>query len=129
MGDNNNQMTPRARVLLVEDEWLVSEIITESLQDRGFAVFPVATARDALNYLTDGQPADILFTDIQLAGEMDGAALALAARDLRPDLAVVYTSGVVKSIQSSVPGSRFIPKPYDPGQVSNLFRQMVAAAA
>jgi CheY-like chemotaxis protein len=126
-GAAGHRRSRHKRVLLVEDEWLICELITEVLQEAGFAVFPVATGSDALDYLKAGQPADILFTDLQLPGRMDGAALAFEARRIRPDLVVVYTSGGVSKVDGPVPGSRFVPKPYDPEKVSRLFAELIAA--
>ena len=83
----------RSRVLLVEDEFLLCDMIAEVLAEHGFEVFAVANAKDALRHLTCGSPCDILLTDINLAGSIDGAALARLARELRPNLPVVYASG------------------------------------
>src|SRR4051812_49178013 len=86
------QEAHRSRVLLVEDEFLLSDMLCEVLAEHGFEVFAVANAKDALRHLTCGAPCDILLTDIHLAGSIDGAALARLARALRPNLPVVYSS-------------------------------------
>ena len=83
----------RTRVLLVEDEPLISEIAVEALEEQGFVVEVVTNALDALRRLASGRTIDILFTDINLAGGVDGATLARRARQLLPDLPVIYTSG------------------------------------
>ena len=67
------------RVLLVEDELLISEWMAESLSEQGFAVQTATNAADALRHLASDQ-VDVLFTDINLPGGMDGAALARRAR-------------------------------------------------
>jgi len=63
----------RTRVLLVEDEPLISEIAVEALEEQGFVVEVVTNALDALRRLASGRTIDILFTDMNLAGHMDGA--------------------------------------------------------
>ena len=73
----------RSRVLLVEDEFLLCDMIAEALAEHGFEVYAVANAKDALRHLTCGSPCDILLTDINLPGSIDGAALARIARELR----------------------------------------------
>ena len=78
--------TEPIRILLVEDEFLIAEWVAESLSEQGFAVKTVTNAGDALRYLASA-PVDVLFTDINLPGGMDGAALARRARELLPDLA------------------------------------------
>jgi len=113
------------RVLLVEDEFLISDMVAEVLAERGFEVHAVATARDALRHLTCGAPCDVLFTDINLPGGIDGASLAQLARELRPNLPVVYASGMISAIEQlkAVPGSTFVPKPYDPEKVCTLLQR------
>ena len=83
----------KIHVLLVEDEALIAEIIGEALTDAGHEVHSVANAEDALAHLSAGARVDVLFTDINLPGEMDGAALAERARKADPKLAVIYASG------------------------------------
>jgi response regulator RpfG family c-di-GMP phosphodiesterase len=69
----------KIRVLFVEDEFLIAEWVTESLSDQGFLVQVARNAREALRHLAR-TPVDVLFTDINLPGEMDGVALAPRAR-------------------------------------------------
>src|ERR1700676_818947 len=79
-------------VLVVEDEILLGEWVSEALSELGFVVQTVSNAADALHCLASA-PVDVLFTDINLPGGMDGAALARRAREMRPHLPVVYASG------------------------------------
>ena len=120
----------RARVLVVEDEPLISDLVTEALADQGFAVEACDNARDALACLNSGSPVDILFTDVNLKGAMDGGALAQRARELRPDLPVVYTSGRLAAFEclQRVTGSMFVPKPYDPFNIGSLLQRLVGQA-
>jgi CheY-like chemotaxis protein len=119
----------RTRVLLVEDEPLICDIAAEALQEQGFAVQAVATAQEALNYLDAGAPIDLLFTDVNLPGDMDGAALARQARAMRPGLPVMYTSGRRCCIDQLDPveGSMFVPKPYNPFDLGRLVDYLIAA--
>ena len=75
------KMGARASVLLVEDEPLISNVAAEALEDQGFAVETVSNANDALQRIRAGSPVDILFTDVNLAGGMDGATLARRAEE------------------------------------------------
>src|SRR5579872_2369799 len=79
-------------VLLVEDEFLICEMVAEALSEQGFCVHTADNGIEALRQLAAG-PVDVLFTDINLPGGMDGTALARRARELIPDLPVVYASG------------------------------------
>ena len=88
-------------------------MVAEVLAEHGFEVHVAANAKDALQHLTCGAPCDVLFTDINLPGGIDGATLAQLARELRPGLPVVYASGLVSAIEqlNAVPGATFVPKP------------------
>ena len=118
----------RSRVLLVEDEFLLCDMIAEALSDYGFEVYAVANAKDALRHLTCGSPCDILLTDIKLAGSIDGTALARLARELRPNLPVVYASGSYHTIEEldAVSGAIFVPKPYNPDALCEVLSEMTA---
>jgi CheY-like chemotaxis protein len=116
------------RILLVEDEFLIAEWIAEVLSEQGFAVHAVSNARDALRHLA-AAPVDVLFTDINLPAGMDGAALARQARELLPELPVVYASARVAALepQERVPGGLFVRKPYEPTAVGRLIASLVDA--
>jgi CheY-like chemotaxis protein len=128
MGTVVNQAQP-IRLLLVEDEFLISEMVAEDLSEQGFSVWAVSNARDALAHLASAA-VDILFTDVNLPGGMDGMALARRAREMIPDLPVVYASGHVSvfGLDACVPGSIFIAKPYLPSIVGRILTAAVKAA-
>jgi CheY-like chemotaxis protein len=116
-------------VLLVEDEFLISEWVAQSLSEQGFTVQTVTNAADALDHLAS-VPVDVLFTDINLPGAMDGAALARRAREMQPHLPVVYASARANMLDQAtrVPGSIFVPKPYEPMLVGRLLTAALRAA-
>jgi CheY-like chemotaxis protein len=120
----------RGSVLLVEDEPLICDLAAEALEEQGFDVSAVATAGEALDRLTSGTPIDILFTDVNLPGGMDGETLARKARELRPDLPVIYTSGRRYTIEhmNPVDGSMFVPKPYNPYRMGSLLDYLMGAS-
>jgi CheY-like chemotaxis protein len=127
--DDVTAVEKRTRVLLVEDEPQICDLATEALEEQGFEVDAVSNAGDALRRLTSGLPVDILFTDVNLHGGMDGAALARLARELRPGLPVIYTSGRRSTISelNPVEGSMFVSKPYDLFSIGRLLDYLVAA--
>jgi CheY-like chemotaxis protein len=127
-GDAMDEPGPMSRVLLVEDEFLISAMVADVLTGHGCEVYVAANAKDALKHLTCGAPCDVLFTDINLPGGVDGSQLAQLARQLRPNLPVVYTSGVVTKIEQlkAVPGAVFVAKPYDPEKVWVLLQKCAA---
>ena len=115
-------------MLLVEDEELISDMIGEALADSGFQVRTAADATEALEQLKDGFEPDVLFTDINLPGDMDGSLLAFAARRMRPNLPVVYASAAWDALNNirTVPGSVFVPKPYSPRKICSLLAKIIA---
>jgi two-component system cell cycle sensor histidine kinase/response regulator CckA len=119
----------RAHVLLVEDEFLLNLTLADALAEHGFEVHAVANARDALQHLAGNSPCDILVTDINLPNSMDGTALAQIARQLRPNLPVVYVSGTVRRLEQivAVPGAAFVPKPYNPEKLCVMLSEMTLA--
>ncbi|MGH6770348.1 MAG: response regulator [Xanthobacteraceae bacterium] len=127
---NTNGVGKRANILLVEDEPLICECAAEVLTEQGFAVKAVLNAADALSHLAAGLPVDVLFTDVNLPGDMDGEALVRRARELRPGLPVMYTSGRGSVIQQLNPvmGSMFLPKPYDVFNLGRLLDYLITAA-
>ncbi len=102
----------RPCILLVEDEWLVSDVVARELEDAGFGVIETATGEAALAALRDHPSVDLLLTDIRLPGGLDGWTLAEEARRLRPDLPVIYATGYSAVAPRRVPGSLFFTKPY-----------------
>ena len=121
-------MEPRPKVLLVEDEPMLSELLTDALTDKGFAVHAAPDADGALKLLRSGADVDIMFTDIDLGEGMDGAQLARIAREMRPMLPIIYASGR-RSMGDfrTVRGSTFLPKPYTLNQVDATIARYLQA--
>ncbi len=118
-------------VLVVEDEILISNLVADVLSASGFVVHEVTTADEALQYLGSGADIDVLFTDINLPGDMNGAELAERVRELRPEMPIVYASGRYKlsDISPLVPRSLFMTKPYDPNDVCALLTRLTSTGA
>ena len=116
----------RTNVLVVEDEVLISDLIAEVLSEGGFAVHTVAAGEEALRYLESGADVDVLFTDINLPGSLNGAELAAQVRARRPELPIVYASGrhSADQIAPLVSRSVFVPKPYNPADVCSLLERL-----
>ena len=104
---------------MVEDELLISKLIAEVLCENGFAVHAVEDGEEALRYFNSGADVDVLFTDINLAGRMDGSVLAREVRAQRPELPIVYCSGRYSPSAVAPPVSRsiFLRKPYSPADL------------
>jgi CheY-like chemotaxis protein len=119
-----------ANILVAEDEILVSKLIADVLCDYGFEVHAVTDAEAALRYLASDTAVDALFTDINLAGEMDGSVLARLVREQRPELPIVYCSGRYSpsELPPPVPRSVFVHKPYDLARLCTLLERLTSTA-
>ncbi len=81
------------RILVVEDDPDVRTTACVSLRSLGYQVVEAENASAALELLRQDQRIDLLFTDVTLPGGVYGPDLAQRARDLRPALKVLFTSG------------------------------------
>jgi CheY-like chemotaxis protein len=84
-------------VLVVEDDDEVRALTVETLRQLGYGVVEAANGSDALRALEAHRDVRLLFTDVGLPGGINGRALAEAARRLRPDLKVLYTTGYARN--------------------------------
>jgi CheY-like chemotaxis protein len=113
-------------VLLVEDEAMISELVAGVLGEHGFTVHEVASGCEALRFIDTGAPVDVLFTDINLPGGIDGTELAIRVREMRPEMPIVYASGRygASGLGRMVPRSIFVAKPYNPEDVCMLLTRL-----
>lgn len=111
-------------VLVVEDEPLLRLDVTLALVDAGFSVIEVPTAEDAVELLESRNSISLVFTDIELPGDMSGLDLARMMHERWPDIPVMVTSGriAVKGDDAE----HFIPKPYDTSVVISQARVLAA---
>jgi CheY-like chemotaxis protein len=116
-------------VLIVEDDFFVRQDIAEYLRDSGYAVVDVATGEDALELCHADAPIDILVTDINLPGSIDGWDIAEAFRLALAGITVIYASAHAINHARCVPGSRFFSKPYRSADILEACRQMVGRNA
>jgi PAS domain S-box-containing protein len=85
------------RILLCEDDDDVRQFSGDTLRELGYSVIEAADAGSALTALRDNGRVDVLFTDIILPGDQTGADLAREARELQPDIKVLFTTGYARS--------------------------------
>jgi two-component system, response regulator PdtaR len=123
-------LQPRtARILVVEDEVLIRALIAEELRLEGFSVIEADRADDALTYIKAGikagEQVDLVFSDIQTPGLIDGLQLAETLRGKYPDILVILTSGNAEPKHVGILWT-FVPKPYDVTQTIALMSAMLA---
>lgn len=114
-------MQSEVTVLVVEDEPLVRLNAVEIIEEAGWAAIEVANSTDALAVLDSGTPIDVLFTDINMPGQMDGLQLASCVHALRPRVHLVVTSGKRHLSDCVLPDNgTFLPKPYGVEQLTHV---------
>jgi len=113
-------------VLIVEDEFLVRIGARAAVEMAGFDVLETGDADEAIAILATRNDIHLIFTDIHMAGSMDGLKLAHFVRDRWPPVRIVATSGRVRIAESDLPeGVRFVPKPYSAAEITATLRELI----
>ncbi|MCK9705105.1 response regulator [Pseudomonas syringae] len=103
-------------ILVVDDEPAVRLLIAELLEDLGYIVLQAERGADALAILQSKAAIDLLITDVGLPGGMNGRQVADAARDVRPDLKILFVTGYAENAalahDTLEPGMHVLPKPF-----------------
>jgi CheY-like chemotaxis protein len=115
-------------ILVVEDERLIQELVEAALTEGGFETEIVGSGEEAITLLQDDAANyRALLTDIHLKGTLTGWDVAKRAREVNPDIPVVYMTGAAASEWPShgVPNSVLLNKPFAPAQVVTAVSQLL----
>ncbi len=116
------------RILVVEDQESVRLLTCEMLESDGFDVVSAAEPAEGLRLALDaGQGVDLVLTDVTMPG-MTGAELAGAIRDARPELPVLFMSGLPKALEWEAPGP-ILSKPFTRSELLAHVRARAASRA
>lgn len=119
-------------LLLVDDEAIIVELLSDALNDGGYALVTAVRAAEAIAIIEQrANELAGLITDINLDSDTSGWEIARRARELRPDLPVVYTTANAAADWpvEGVPKSVLVPKPFAPAQVVTAISTLVTKAA
>jgi PAS domain S-box-containing protein len=94
------------RLLLVDDDEPVRQVLAGELADHGYAVIPVASGAAALALLDAGEPVDALVSDLSMPG-MDGVALIRAVQERRPHMPAILLTGYAGDVTAFAVGKAF----------------------
>jgi CheY-like chemotaxis protein len=101
------------RVLLVEDDDSVAQLVEEMLRELGYDVARAGDALKALEALRNDIAFDLVFSDMVMPGDLGGLDLARDISRLRPDLPVLLTTGYSAAAAAATnEGRRVLVKPY-----------------
>jgi DNA-binding response OmpR family regulator len=124
-------MTPTAlpeahKVLLVDDDDAVREVMTETLERKGFQVVAAASVTEALRHITT-ESFDVLLTDLHMPNPSDGFTVVTAMRHSQPDALTLLVSGYpdVERAMAAIllEVDEIIVKPFEVGKLVDLVRE------
>lgn len=115
------------RVLVVDDDVLLRELVSARLHADGYTVIEAASGSEAIAAMLAGADPDILVTDIAMPSSISGWCLGERFRSLHPNLPIIYTSSGAPDPERMLPNSRFIQKPFHPDELLAAIAQMAAA--
>jgi CheY-like chemotaxis protein len=127
----SSDLDPPAKptILVVEDEVLIRMSVADYLRECGYRVIEAGNGDEALAILETDTRIDVLFTDVQMPGSVDGFGLAQWIRRERQGVKVILTSGVMRT--SEVAGDLceegpMLAKPYDHSDLERRIRILLA---
>ncbi|MEM6488588.1 MAG: ATP-binding protein [Pseudomonadota bacterium] len=121
-------LTGHGAVLLVEDEAAVRSFAARALRLRGYDVVIAEEAEEALGILHQSDKHfDLIVSDVMMPG-MDGPAFVARARELRPDVRVLFVSGYAEEAfrkQIDNPDYHFLPKPFSLSELTAKVKEVL----
>jgi signal transduction histidine kinase/CheY-like chemotaxis protein len=127
------EVAPRATegqtVLVVDDEPTVRMLVSEVLQELGYTAIEVADGSTGLQVLRSDQRIDLLITDVGLPGGINGRQVADGAREVRPDLKVLFITGYAENAVVGnghlEPGMQVLAKPFPMEALATRIRDLM----
>jgi CheY-like chemotaxis protein len=117
----------KAVVLVVEDDPLIRMGAVDIVQSVGFEALEAGNADEAIRMLEARADIDIVFTDVQMPGTMDGLKLAHYIRERWPPVKLLLASGNAILVESTLPlGSQFFAKPYNDSAIAEALMRLIA---
>ncbi len=101
------------QILLVEDEFFIRIDVAAALREAGFQVVEAVSADEAWAFLESRQLPDLLLTDVQTPGDLNGLMLARRVRERFPHLPVIINSGDPTTQKAAARLGKFVGKPYE----------------
>ena len=116
-------MSEPLRVLMVEDQQDLRELIGQGLQDFGIEIHTADDGPTALRLMQDPGGFDVVFSDISMPNGMSGVELSEHVADVLPNARMILASGYARSQLPPMPDHvEFLPKPYRLRQLVTLLQ-------
>lgn len=116
-------------VLVVEDEPLIRMNTADVCLDAGYEVLEAANADEALVLLQARSDIELIITDVDMPGSMDGLAMAHKVRDMMPSIALILASGKAFPHSSALPvGAMFFSKPFQGSDILDAMGALLSGS-
>jgi PAS domain S-box-containing protein len=113
---------PGKTVLVIDDEPIVRMLVVDTLEELGFACIEAGTGPEGVSVLESNERLDLLITDVGLPGGMNGRQVAERARELRPELKVLFITGYAENAALNHGhigrGTRVLTKPFSVSELT-----------
>ena len=117
----------KAVVLVVEDSTIIRMGAIDLVQSAGYEALEASNADEAIRILEARDDIDLVFTDVQMPGTMDGIKLSHYIRERWPPVQLIVASGAAILEESSLPtGSSFFTKPYDNHTITDAMARLLS---
>ena len=118
---------PSRVVLVVEDHPLIRMGAIQLIEEGGYTAVEAANADEAIAILAARSDIQLVFTDIEMPGSIDGLKLAHYIRHRWPPVLLIVVSGKLIVGETQLPkGARFFSKPYNDNAIVETIRGMFA---
>lgn len=116
-----------AVVLVVEDSAIIRMGAVDLVLSAGYEALEARDADEAIRILESRSDIDLVFTDVQMPGTMDGIKLCHYIRERWPPVKLIVASGATILEESNLPmGSRLFSKPYDDHTITDAMARLLS---
>jgi PAS domain S-box-containing protein len=116
-------------ILLVEDNPDVADVAVAFLEQLGHRVKVATSAAAALATLEAGEPPDLVFSDIVMAGDMDGLGMARLLRERHPELPILLATGYSHAAERIGDEFSILRKPYSIEQLGRAIAALMTLSS
>ena len=117
-------------VLVIDDEPVIRMLVVDALEEMGFECAEAEDGPGGLTILERAERLDLLITDVGLPGGLNGRQVADRARELRPDLKVLFITGYAENAALNHghigPGTRVLTKPFSVSELTSRIESLLA---
>jgi two-component system, response regulator PdtaR len=118
----------RSVVLVVEDSPIIRMSAVDLVHYAGYEALEANDADGAIRILESRNDVDLVFTDVQMPGTMDGIKLSHYISNRWPPVKFIVASGAAILAENVLPeGSRFFPKPYDTHAITDAMARLLSS--